>query len=185
MNEHRNKRRQDAARPDRPANIPAISVIQIIGLALVGGAVTFTIVALFLNTAGSVGGAGSPPLTIFRYAWVAALCVIVVLSIILTTTARRVARVRAADGVDDASIMSLYGSTTIMRLALWEGAAILGAIILLLSGHTLDVALALTPLFGMVYYFPTTERWRAFHSDARGIADADRHRNTHEEPFSP
>jgi hypothetical protein len=69
-----------------------------------------------------------------------------------------------------ASIFNIFGTWTIIALAIPESLALLGGVTLMLSGQPLDALLVALPVAVMLALFPTRGRWEAFERSAQARA---------------
>ncbi len=133
-------------------------VLQIIGFALPLGVVVFAVVAAVL---GPVGQQPADPamLNMLRLACVALIVGTVPIALVLR---RAMISQLAQREADDMQIMNAFTNATILAIALAEGPALFGAVVLLLSGTPSDIVLVALPLIGMLWHMPTRSRWEKF-----------------------
>ena len=162
-----------------------LTPLHLIGACLITGVIVFAGVAL---TMGPIGGTAAAPATttpgggplsmpmLMRLIWgVLALTQIPLAFFIRQPMINRAAGVRRSDsslanagrsgaGDDDMHMptFNTFGTASLISLALLESLALLGAIIVLMSGDTIDLLLVGVPVLLMLAVFPTIGRWRSF-----------------------
>jgi hypothetical protein len=158
-----------------------LAQLRLIAVALLTGAAIFTLIASFVAPgglgAGTGGGGGAPALpgttldrfNILRLAWiglaVTELPMLVFIRGIMVNRAATMRRnaplVDAHDAAARSTFLAFQG-WTLIALAIGESLALFAAVIYLLSGNPLDLALVGVGLAAMLMLFPTRSRWEAF-----------------------
>lgn len=154
-----------------------LRVLQVIILALLSGATTFAVLAMFIPVGTEADGASgrAADVNVLRYVWLAsAVFAIASLFVVRIIIPRAAVAQQGGDQAPPHAVMQAYFIASILTGAMLEGASILGSIVLLLGEQPLDLALALAPLVIMLPFFPTTGRFERFTARLTGKADPER-----------
>ena len=166
----------DEPQPGMRPQAPTLRVMQMLVAMLIMGLVIFSGVVVFLMMTGagpSPRAAGVAPMPVDLLLTIMGVLTVVcaiggfVVAGMVRTNARK--KAEAGETFDEPNLLAQFQVITIMRAALAEGPALLGTVIVLISGNWLGFAGTAFGL-GMLLFvvFPTRGRFEGFALDVTG-----------------
>lgn len=160
---------------DDSAIQPRLRVLQMIAGALIMGVVVFAMVAIATGNrgGGGAGGSGGAPgpasasAATLRYVAAAVLFSGITVAFIMNAVMRKSVagppdfqQTGEREPLSIHLVFNRFFTMTIISLALLEGPALFGAVIVLLTGDMPDLAFVAVPVVGMLALYPTQNKWR-------------------------
>ncbi|MBY0263800.1 MAG: hypothetical protein K2Q20_15755 [Phycisphaerales bacterium] len=156
--------------PQPPSAAPSLSALRIIIAAFLFGVLGFAAVTAVIRLTAPARPAGGP--TDSMLLGLTALLIVNSVVIGAFFRSQAVAKARrdheAGPGLDEPAILQKFGTVTILRGALAEGAALLGVMTTFLTGNWLGLVAAGFAMLVLAAAFPTRGKLEAFVRDVTG-----------------
>lgn len=153
-----------------PSATPSLATFRIIITAFLLGVATFAAVTVVMRLTSSAQPPGGPNDTLFlgltAFLTVNAVAMGAFLRSQIVAKARR--EHEAGPGLDEPSLLQRFGTVTIIRGVLAEGAALLGVMTTFLTGNWLGLVAAGFAMLVLAAAFPTRGKLEAFVRDVTG-----------------
>lgn len=170
---------QPSPKPNgQPLGKSSLRSAQLFVAALMSGLLLFSVVAVMLNSNAAPPTAGSlPPPDPNRPeadSWIilagtagvlmlaGAIGAMVVLPRVAKARAQAAWSARSSDAAGLSAVILEYGQSVILRSAMFEGPGLFGAIVMLLHGKPVVLAVPVLALVGLGFLFPTASRAAGF-----------------------